>query len=316
MTSKSSSSNKPAVAANRQITIWQLTCKVIKRHIWLPVLAMLGFVLAFPVSTALCINNFMSYNGWNNVEPFCRDLLLLWQGFSVCIIVVGALLSAFVLFRYLHVRKQVDFYHSLPVRREKFFFSNLLAGLLVFLAPYLAAILLNFLVLAVSGWLSYLSVGHYLQYILFNVLVYLLFFGCGSLAMQLSGTMPSAFKVLLLTFGLAPLFACMFELLGACFFDTWVSFFSPVSVVMLKASVIERLGKRYGRFSIQHYLAGLAGRAAAHWRHAGRQLVALSAPPLRGGRQHAGICLAKTLLQVSVGDLRWHNAGCVLLPDW
>lgn len=31
MTSKSSSSNKPAVAANRQITIWQLTCKVIKR---------------------------------------------------------------------------------------------------------------------------------------------------------------------------------------------------------------------------------------------------------------------------------------------
>ncbi len=240
MTSKSSSSNKPAVAANRQITIWQLTCKVIKRHIWLPVLAMLGFVLAFPVSTALCINNFMSYNGWNNVEPFCRDLLLLWQGFSVCIIVVGALLSAFVLFRYLHVRKQVDFYHSLPVRREKFFFSNLLAGLLVFLAPYLAAILLNFLVLAVSGWLSYLSVGHYLQYILFNVLVYLLFFGCGSLAMQLSGTMPSAFKVLLLTFGLAPLFACMFELLGACFFDTWVSFFSPVSVVMLKASVIER----------------------------------------------------------------------------
>ena len=70
MTSKSSSSNKPAVAANRQITIWQLTCKVIKRHIWLPVLAMLGFVLAFPVSTALCINNFMSYNGWNNVEPF------------------------------------------------------------------------------------------------------------------------------------------------------------------------------------------------------------------------------------------------------
>lgn len=128
----------------------------------------------------------------------------------------------------------------MPVRREKFFFSNLLAGLLVFLAPYLAAILLNFLVLAVSGWLSYLSVGHYLQYILFNVLVYLLFFGCGSLAMQLSGTMPSAFKVLLLTFGLAPLFACMFELLGACFFDTWVSFFSPVSVVMLKASVIER----------------------------------------------------------------------------
>lgn len=242
MTSKNSSSNNNAAGlANRQIGLWQLTCKVIKRHIWLPVLALLGFVLAFPVTTALVINNFMSgYSSWERVPDWCMDLMAVWQGFSACIIVVGAILSSFVLFRYLHVRTQVDFYHSLPVRREQYFFSNLLAGLLVFLAPYLVAILLNLLVLAVSGWLSYMPMGQYLQYIVFNILAYLLFFGCGSLAMQLSGTMPSAIKVLLLTFGLAPLLSGMFEMMGACFFDTWVSFFLPASQALLKASVLER----------------------------------------------------------------------------
>lgn len=264
MTSKNSSSNSSAQPANRQISLWQLTRKIVKRHIWLPVLALLGFVLAFPVATALVINNFMAYSeDWQRVKLWCGDLLIMWQGFSACIIVVGALLSAFVLFRYLHVRKQVDFYHSLPVRREQFFFSNLMAGLLVFLAPYLVATLLNLLVLAVSGWLSYLNVGQYFTYILFNVLVYLLFFGCGSLAMQLSGTMPSAIKVLLLTFGLAPLLSGMFELLGACFFDTWVSFFSPASVVLLKASVLERyvwvsaLASSPHPFAWQDWLAAL-----------------------------------------------------------
>lgn len=264
MTSKNSSSNSSAQPANRQISLWQLTRKIVKRHIWLPVLALLGFVLAFPVATALLINNFMAYSeDWQRVKLWCGDLLIMWQGFSACIIVVGALLSAFVLFRYLHVRKQVDFYHSLPVRREQFFFSNLMAGLLVFLAPYLVATLLNLLVLAVSGWLSYLNVGQYFTYILFNVLVYLLFFGCGSLAMQLSGTMPSAIKVLLLTFGLAPLLSGMFELLGACFFDTWVSFFSPASVVLLKASVLERyvwvsaLASSPHPFAWQDWLAAL-----------------------------------------------------------
>ena len=159
---------------------------------------------------------------------------------SACIIVVGALLSILVMFRYLHVRAQVDFYHSLPVRREQLFAGNVLAAFLVFLAPYLLATLLNVLVLAVTGWVEYVNMGLYLQFILFNILVYVLFLGCGCLAMQLSGTMPSALKILVMIFGLAPLLAGMYEMLGSLFFDTWVSMFSSASVVLLKASVIER----------------------------------------------------------------------------
>lgn len=233
--------------ANSGLSLWQLTLKSIKRHIWLPILALLGFVLALPVASTLAISNFgnWDFNGdkERQLEYFMNwaaDLTVMWQMLSACIIVVGALLSILVMFRYLHVRAQVDFYHSLPVRREQLFAGNVLAAFLVFLAPYLLATLLNVLVLAVTGWVEYVNMGLYLQFILFNILVYVLFLGCGCLAMQLSGTMPSALKILVMIFGLAPLLAGMYEMLGSLFFDTWVSMFSSASVVLLKASVIER----------------------------------------------------------------------------
>ncbi len=233
--------------SNSALSLWQLTMKSVKRHIWLPLLALLGFVLALPVSSTLAINNFASWNFDDETErqleyfrDWAGDLMVLWQMFSACIIVVGAILSILVMFRYLHVRAQVDFYHSLPVRREQFFASNVLAAFLVFLVPYLLASLLNLLVLAISGWVAYVDMGLYLQFILFNILVYVLFLGCGCLAMQLSGTMPSALKILVLMFGLAPLLAGMYEMLGSVFFDTWVSMFSGTSILLLKASVVER----------------------------------------------------------------------------
>ena len=154
-----------AAMANSGLSLWQLTLKSIKRHIWLPILALLGFVLALPVASTLAISNFgnWDFNGdkERQLEYFMNwaaDLTVMWQMLSACIIVVGALLSILVMFRYLHVRAQVDFYHSLPVRREQLFAGNVLAAFLVFLAPYLLATLLNVLVLAVPGWVEYYSV--------------------------------------------------------------------------------------------------------------------------------------------------------------
>lgn len=253
MTLKSSlSKNNPDRQENGQgglkaFSLWRLTLKSIKRHIWLPILALLGFVLAMPVCSALAINNFTNWyfdedpaQMFSYYTDWAGDLVVMWQMLSACIIVVGAIMAVLVMFRYLHVRAQVDFYHSLPVRREQFFAANLLAAFLVFLAPYLLATLLNLLVLGVSGWTAYVNMGLYLQFVLFNIVVYVLFMACACLAMQLSGTMPSALKILVMTFGLAPLLAGMYELLGGVFFDTWVSMFSSASIVLLKASVVER----------------------------------------------------------------------------
>ncbi len=246
--SKNANDNKEnSVSGAGSFSLWRLTLKSIKRHIWLPILALLGFVLAMPVASALAINNFSDW--YFDEDPvqklsyytnWASDLMVMWQMFSASIIVVGAILAIFVMFRYLHVRAQVDFYHSLPVRREQFFAANLLAAFLVFLAPYLLATLLNLLVLGVSGWTAYVNIGLYMQFVLFNIVVYVLFMACACLAMQLSGTMPSALKILVMTFGLAPLLAGMYELLGGVFLQTWVSMFSSISIVLLKASVVER----------------------------------------------------------------------------
>lgn len=51
-----------------------------------------------------------------------------------------AVVAAVTGFSYLQSKKQVDFYHSLPVRRERLFFSRYLGGCLMTMIPYGAAV--------------------------------------------------------------------------------------------------------------------------------------------------------------------------------
>lgn len=238
MTSKISSSERGLLDAG-------FVASIIRRHMWLPVLALIGFILAMPVVTMIACENNLAYNMYNgDVEAhylrLVEDIHMVQQFLVSAIIMVGAVMAGSTMFRYLHVRRQVDFYHSLPVRREKFFVSNLLAGLMVFLAPYLVSVVLNLLMLAVNGLMPYVALGDMAQWIVFNVLAYLLFLACTTFAMMLSGTLPSALKVLTCIFFLAPAAGLVLEGLGGLFYDRWFSLSEAVNQVLIRASVVVR----------------------------------------------------------------------------
>jgi ABC-2 type transport system permease protein len=206
---------------------------------------MLGFIMGLPVVTALMssqvnVNSMLSEDRAEYLADFARYVLVVCQVTTSCIVIVGGVLAAFVLFRYLHSRRQVDFYHSLPLRREKLFFANVLAGLLIFLVPYLIGTVLNVLMAGISGVLPYMDMNLYVMEIALNILVYMLIFACAVLAVMLSGTLPSAFKVLAVTFGICPAVSALFEGLAACFYETHVDYVSPLSNALLRASVIGR----------------------------------------------------------------------------
>lgn len=67
------------------------------------------------------------------------------------IIVLLSLILGVTSFSWLHSRKKVDFYHSLPVRREKLFFVNYLDGALILFFAYAVNLLLGLLVAMVNG---------------------------------------------------------------------------------------------------------------------------------------------------------------------
>ncbi len=238
MTLKNSSSNN-------EFGLLSLTLKILKRNIWLPILAMLGFIMGLPVVTALMssqvnVNRMLDEDRAEYLADFARYSLVICQVTTSIIVIVGGVLAAFVLFRYLHSRRQVDFYHSLPLRRETLFFANLLAGLLMFLVPYLIGTVLNVLMAGISGVLPYMDLNLYAMDVALNILAYMLIFACAVLAVMLSGTLPSAFKVLVVTFGICPAVAALFEGLASCFYETHVDFVSPLTNALLRASVVGR----------------------------------------------------------------------------
>ncbi len=238
MTSKNSLSEHTAGG----VSLFKLLSKIIRRNVWLPLLALIGFLLNLPVATALIYNAVDNEDVYYTYQSpyFAEEVMMVFQICSSLIIIVGAALAAFALFRYLHVRSQVDFYHSLPVRREKFFAANWLAGLLVFLAPYAAAHLLNLIMLAVFGMLPYLPMDMYFAYILFNILGYSLMFSLAVLAMLLSGNMPGTLKILTGIYGLCPAIAGVFTALSGIFYANYVAFSDTLTNGLLRASVLER----------------------------------------------------------------------------
>ena len=292
MTSRISSSDKGLLDIG-------LTRQIIKRHIWLPVLALIGFILALPVVTAIACENSLEYNMRNgdlaaHYLRLVEDIHMVQQFLVSSIIMVGAVMAAATMFRYLHVRRQIDFYHSLPVRREKFFVCNVLAGLLVFLAPYLVGVLLDMLLLAVNGLMPYVSFGDMLQWVAFNVLAYMLFFACTTFAMMLSGTLPSALKVLSCIFFLAPAIGLVLEGLGAIFFDRWMSMSVALNQILMRASVVVR----YVMLSDGRMMFGSDGPWLPLWQDwlvAALLTVALLAISLLLYKKRASECAASTL---------------------
>lgn len=287
MTSRISSSEKGLLDIG-------LTRQVIKRHIWLPVLALIGFILALPVVTAIACDNLSDEWLDQRVANLLEDIFTIQQFLVSSIIMVGAVMAAATMFRYLHVRRQIDFYHSLPVRREKFFVCNVLAGLLVFLLPYLTGVLLNVLMLAVNGLMPYVSPGDMLQWVAFNVLAYMLFFACTTFAMMLSGTLPSALKVLTCIFFLAPVAGLVLEGLGSIFFDRWLSMSVPLNQILMRASVVVR----YVMLSDGSIFTGSDGPWLPLWQDwlaAALLTVALLAISLLLYKKRASECAASTL---------------------
>lgn len=76
------------------ISLANLTLKVIKRHIWLLVLAAIGFLLNMPVAVALVWSN-ISGNDYiySYLDGYAQDMCYVFNVGSAMIISVGAVLS-------------------------------------------------------------------------------------------------------------------------------------------------------------------------------------------------------------------------------
>ncbi len=90
-------------------------------------------------------------------------------------------------FAYLHSKKKVDFYHSLPVRRETLFAVSFVNGILIMAAVYLVNLLIAMAVMAANGMSPGMFVGAGFKAFGFHMVYYLLMYATTVLAMMLTG---------------------------------------------------------------------------------------------------------------------------------
>ena len=124
----------------------------LKRRLWAVALTFLTFFFSLPVAVALTLSESRNMEeSYQGMLHSARSVLGFNNGFIAVIIVLLSLILGVTSFSWLHSRKKVDFYHSLPVRREKLFFVNYLDGALILFFAYAVNLLLGLLVAMVNG---------------------------------------------------------------------------------------------------------------------------------------------------------------------
>ncbi len=158
----------------------------LKQRIWSVALALLVFFLSLPVACLLLLENAKA-GSFNSILSEFQLFIGTGNGFLMLVTVTGAFICGVNGFYYLHSKKKIDFYHSLPVKRELLFFVKYINGLLIYVIPYGINLLLCLLI----GGIYQIINGDILQRafitLLFHFVYYCMLYTTFIIAVQLTG---------------------------------------------------------------------------------------------------------------------------------
>ncbi len=244
--------------------LWRLMKEDMKRRVWVIALLLLIFFFAMPVNLALTLENaqrtgysayslldFMQKKGltpeqYQEFVKICKTEAVLDQisygnGAMVTLFLAAAVIVGVTGFSYLHNRKKVDFYHSIPVRREMIFAARYLNGLLIPAAAYLTGCLLFVAAAAAygvspDGFIGQMAVGFGM-----NLLYYSLLYGTVTAAMMMTGNVAVGLLGTTVFFAFFPLAAWILANYASTFFvtapdDVWNISQSPYTWMLRRLS--------------------------------------------------------------------------------
>ena len=219
--------------SNRSFFDVRLLRETMRRNIWAIALSLIGFAFCLPIPMAITLQNMLENakrmpEDTEYIMKNAADTMGAWLSLDNFLITFGciimALLCGVAMFRYLHSRKQVDFYHGIPISRTKLFVTNYLTGVLSVLpALYLMYALAAIITLAAGVKLPF-GFGKGLFVLLLHSLFFLLIYTISVLATVLTGnTIIAVLMVAWLLFSI-PAAAGIAGALGTMYFHTWGGF--------------------------------------------------------------------------------------------
>ncbi len=230
--------------------------KDLGHRLWAIALIGLCCFFAYPVMAAMEAGQIDTFATVEEGIRYYSDNMLhmhtFGNGLTVFITMVAALICGMSSFSYLNSRNKVDFYHSLPIRRELMFGANFLGGILIMAVPFILSVIVSAFIAVGNGadgsalWpVVWSGLGLHLIY-------FILMYATVVLAMVMTGNLVVAFLGYMVFCSLVPLAATLFQNYFLIFFDTFTieSFWELVKNVIRISPVTEYF------YAVENYIKG------------------------------------------------------------
>ncbi|MCY1713470.1 hypothetical protein [Caproiciproducens galactitolivorans] len=133
-----------------KVTFWMALKKIRGMIALLMLLMFIGFPMIIMIMMSNVVNNTQQVFTVDTLNSAYTDGVSLMLIFVMMLLLIFTVVIAVMLFCYLHRKRSVDLFHSLPIRRTPMLLGRYFAGLTALFAP----ILLNFIIVSIIG-LSY-----------------------------------------------------------------------------------------------------------------------------------------------------------------
>uniref|UniRef100_UPI004057A0FC DUF6449 domain-containing protein n=1 Tax=Acetatifactor sp. TaxID=1872090 RepID=UPI004057A0FC len=160
------------------------------QRIWLPVIL---FILGFLVTEMPLLS---SLSNWHSRTDYIEraQRYLLQEFFTpnsvvTILTVFMALVCGISGYAYIHSAKKLDVFHSLPVKRETLFLQQYVYGILYYVVPVVAHVLLCLIICAANGVLNGAVLGNAIGFLLVQFIIFLVNYAVVILAVCLTGNL-------------------------------------------------------------------------------------------------------------------------------
>ena len=207
----------------------------VRHRIWVPSLACVVFLLGLIFST-LTIQD-LSFQASTGIDSYLTARLVNQitcmydhKNFLLTIVAVtGAIICGMQGFSYLTSKCQLDFYHSLPLKREKFFLIRWCNGVLFYAVPALVFSVLSCIMLAAFGFFSAPVLFSVVTGFLHNLLIFLLVYHSAILACMVTGNILVSLGLLGIMFIYTFTITKLVPTFMSVYYDTYTNFSSGLA---------------------------------------------------------------------------------------
>lgn len=215
-----------------------------KRNLWAIVLSTVGFFMAQLLPVIMTAQHSLSAHKQDLVNLSAADAAASWQGYVESVgemlggqnmfvklaVIILAVTCGVSMFAYLHNRRKVDFYHSLPISRSRLFAVNYATGALCALVPYLVLHALSIVGACAMGFGEAVNAS-LIGVIASNVIFFFLLYAMAAVTTILCGnTVITLLLGLWVYFG-PTLVTALWQGLKSMFFQTYVTDASMTSLL-------------------------------------------------------------------------------------